>query len=287
MSLFSSTRKKEVRRVTGVPNEMSARAKYTLIVVASLVALLTVTGVCYLMFKLYFRSQELFTIRDMKEDVTITTGKSVTADLISDIFNLHNGMNLFDIMDEKGATNKFAVLKEPIIKDYKITRILPNKVEITVTEREAVAKVSPEERGFVTDEEGVIFNSSRDTGLLPLIVISDEFEGIKTGQRLSGLEKEAVKLIMAAQRPDFRLRIEQVNCRKKDHLVIRFTDYRDAKFAWKGMLDKKVSQDDSMFYLRKQLAQLADCMESEIGRPRQHWDARLENRIHAMPFVSQ
>ncbi|MBQ7190981.1 MAG: FtsQ-type POTRA domain-containing protein [Kiritimatiellae bacterium] len=285
MSLFSTTQKKEVRRVTGVPNELSARAKYTLIIVASLVALLTVTGICYLMYKLYFRSPELFTIRDMKEDVTITTGKSVTADLISDIFNLHNGMNLF--LNEKGETNKFAVLKEPIIKDIKITRILPNKLEITVTEREAIAKVSPEERGFVTDEEGVIFNSSRDTGLLPLIVISDEFEGIKTGQRLRGLEMEAVKLIMAAQRPEFRLRIEQVNCRKKDHLVIRFTDYRDAKFAWKGMLDKKVSQEDSMFYLRKQLKQLADSMESEIGRPRQHWDARLENRIHAMPFVSQ
>lgn len=149
-------------------------------------------------------------------------------------------------------------------------------------EREPVARVKP--LRWVTDAEGVVFIRSVGTGNLPLIRLSDEFAHVKPGEHLGGMEMAAIRLVCNTMRPGCKLRLIELDARHQDYLLLTFSDYRKAKFAWRGMLAPSKENDALM---QTQLDQLAQAMESMIGRPRQMWDATQPNRPVAMPIMRQ
>lgn len=273
------------RRITGIVNELPLGVKYALLLVGGAgIVILTLWGGWALFKNYYFQTKALFTIQDMRQDVSVVTGKMVKPDFVYEAFGLTNGVNQFSV-DIEEQRKRF--LMTPNVRDISITRTLPNKLAINIIEREPVAQVSPGPRGLVTDEAGVIFMRYADTGMLPLIRVSDEFAQVSPGDRLSGMEMAAIKVILSAQRPGFKLRIVEVNARNDDYLLLTFSDYRKAKFAWKGMKDCLCEKNDSAFYLQRQLDRLASSMESVIGQPRQIWDATQADRIYAMPIAVQ
>ncbi len=267
------------RRVTGVVTELPAGVKFALTLLVCLVVLsFGVWGVWTLFNAYYFRSRSLFVLRDLRNDVTITTGKTLTPDLVCEVLGLREGVNLFSIpIDRK----RLELLEQaPNIRDITIVRRMPGKLNITIVEREPIARVGS--NGRVVDGEGVVFIRYAGTGGLPLIKGADGFAQIKPGERLRGNELAAVRLIGNTLRPECKLRLLAVDAAKADYLLLTFSDYRQAKFAWDGMADE---QKDTVAKMQSHLDNLADAMNSEIGRPHVMWDATLPSRIFAMPVV--
>jgi cell division septal protein FtsQ len=230
-------------------------------------------GVWSLFTAYYFRSGPLFALHDEQGDLTVTTGPTVTREMICGLLRLTNGVNLFSVPIEQ---KRLEMLKAaPIIRDIRMFRRLPDKLNITVIEREPVARVLAGKNYLVVDEEGVVFNRYAGTGRLPIIKGTDARE---QGQRLRGNAMAAVRLVINTLRPECGVRLEAVDAAKADYLLLTFSDYRRAKFAWDGMSDE---QKDTAAKMQTQLDHLADTMNSEIGKNIAMWDATLP-RIVAM-----
>jgi cell division septal protein FtsQ len=263
------------RRVTGVVTELPAGVKFTLAIMVGLIVLtFSAWGGWTLFTAYYFRAQSLFVLRDLRRDVTITTGKTLTPDLVCEVLGLRDGVNLFSIpIDRK---RRELLEQAPNIRDITIVRRMPDKLNITIVEREPIARIGS--NGRVVDEEGVVFVRYAGTGGLPLIKGSGEFAQVKPGERLRGNEMAAVRLIGNTLRPECTLRLLAVDASKADYLLLTFSDYRQAKFAWGGMSDEQMKTQTLM---QNHLDNLAKAMDSEIGRPRMMWNATLPGRIFA------
>ncbi len=269
------------RRVTGVVTDLPGGVKALLVLIACALVLVTCIWTGWTLFNAYyFRSQSLFVLHNVRENVSITTGKTLTPDLICEVLGLRDGINLFSIPIE--AKRRELLDQAPNIREITIMRRMPDKMTINIVEREPIARVGA--NGRVVDEEGVVFVRYAGTGGLPLIKGSDEFSQIKPGERLLGNEMAAVRLVNNALRPECRLRLLAVDASKDDYLLLTFSDYRQAKFAWEGMQDE---QKDTAARMQIHFDNLAKAMESAIGKPRVMWDATLPSRIFAMPVGVQ
>jgi len=228
----------------------------------------------------YFRSQKLFVLRNLSRNVTITTGKTLTPDLVCEVLGIREGINLFSLPIE--LKRRELLDQAPNIRDISIVRRMPDKLAITIIEREPIARVGS--NGRVVDEEGVVFVRYAGTGGLPIVKGSDEFAQIKPGDRLHGMNMAAVQLVNCSLRPECRLRLLVVDTSKDDYLFLTLSDHRQAKLAWDGMQD---DEKDTEVKMQKQFDKLAKAMDSEIGRPCQLWDATHPGRIFATPPGAQ
>ncbi len=269
------------RRITGVVTGLPRGVELLLRFLAVLLCLLVGGWGGWKLFEnYYFRSQNLFVLHDMAANVTITTGKTLTPDLICEVLGIREGINLFSLPIEE--RRKELLEQAPNIRDIFIVRRMPDKLAITIVEREPIARVGS--NGRVVDEEGVVFIRYAGTGGLPSIRGSDEFGQIKPGDRLHGMNMAAVRLVNNAQRPECRVRILVVDTSKDDYLFLTMSDHRQAKIAWDGMQDEEKNTEVRM---QRQFDQLAKAMDSEIGRPCQLWDATHPGRIFATPPVAE
>jgi hypothetical protein len=270
------------RRVTGVATELPAGVRLALTLLIGACALVFCVWGLRMLFvsAYYFKTQPLFVLKDVRNDVTISTGKMLTPDLICEVLGLRDGVNLFSIdIDRK---RRELLEMAPNIRNITIVRGMPAKLKITITERDPIACVGS--NGRVVDTEGVVFSRNAGIGGLPLITSSDEFAHIVPGDRLGGNELNAVKLIANTLRPDCQARLQAVDAGNPDYLMLTFSDSRKAKLAWDGMFDGQKNTESRM---QRQLDNLIKAMSSDIGMPRMMWDATLPNRIFAMPIIHQ
>jgi len=269
------------RRVTGVVTDLPSGVKLALALAAcAAVLVIGVWGVWTLFTVYYFRAQSLFVLRDLRSSVVIVTGRTLTPDLICEKLGLREGVNLFAIPIEQ--KRRELLEQAPNIREISIVRRMPDKLTVTIMEREPIARVGS--HGRVVDEEGVVFIRYAGTGGLPLIKGADEFSQIKPGERLHGNELAAARLIHSTLRPECSVRLLAVDASKLDYLMLTFSDYRQAKFAWQGMSDDLKETDLRM---QRHFDNLVKAMESEIGKPRMMWDATLPERVFAMPVGVQ
>lgn len=265
------------RRVTGVVTGLPAGLKIALVCLALVGgSMLVGIGGWKLFETYYFQSKQLFALKDMRSGVSITTGKTLTPDLICEVMGLREGVNLFSLeIDQK---RRELMEQAPNIRDIAIVRRMPDKIAITIIEREPIARVGS--NGRVVDEEGVVFVRYADTGGLPMIQGSDLLAQIKPGDHLTGMDLAAVRLVSCSLRPSSRLRLLVLDAAKDDYLLLTLSDHRQAKIAWEGMSD---DEKDTEARMRRQFDQLAMAMESEIGRNCLMWDATHSGRIFAKP----
>lgn len=264
------------RRVTGVVTDLPGGAKVVLgLAICALILVFGGWGGWVLFNAYYCRADSLFVLRDLRNNVSIVTGKTLTPDLVCEVLGLREGINLFSIPIEQ--KRRELLEQAPNIREISIVRRLPDKLRITIVEREPIARVGS--NGRVVDEEGVVFIRYAGTGGLPMIKGCDEFSQIKPGEHLCGNEMAAVRLVNNALRPQCNLRLLAVDAAKQDYLLLTFADYRQAKFAWEGMQDE---QKDTEAKMQAHFDDLAKAMDSVIGKPRMMWDATLPGRIFAM-----
>jgi len=202
---------------------------------------------------------EQFRVTDRDLDVVITSGKRVHPEIITLTFGLTNGANLAEIP----FARKRADLLErfPNIRDIRIERRLPQRVNIEVIEREPAVRVVSKnvrgENGRVADIEGVVFRFAGETGTLPAIYESTDTPTLP-GKKLSGLAAAALLLVETASAPEFPdFRIRAVETSAPDYLLVTLSNQDTVQLAWDHMLDRSPAS-------RKSLARQIENVQSVI-----------------------
>ena len=219
-------------------------------------------------------------ITDAATQVQISSGKLVQASTIAEKFGLVNGANIALI--DFAAKRPEMLEKYPAIRDMSIETILPNKVSISIIEREPVVRMNIRgqkgDTGRVADTDGVVFQCRRGTGLLP-VVREPQAPGIAVGSKLSGRTLAALRLVEMCRRPDLQeLGILEVDASKEDFLCATLNDYSVAKIAWSGMNDPDASQNADLLAT---LTNLRDAIKSNVGTGVNTWNATSTEYIYA------
>lgn len=127
--------------------------------------LILLSGV--IIYLLYFTN--LFVLKEIR----IRDNKRVSQEEIIKLTGLKGGERLFGI---NLKLLKAKIKKHPFIEDCVILRRIPSLLEISVKEREGLAILIRENRGYLIDKQGVILGGilPQDYLFYPLVEIKDE-----------------------------------------------------------------------------------------------------------------
>lgn len=229
-------------------------------------------GLWYSFNAYYFKSTDLFVVKDNHSNVIIDTGKTLTPDLIKQILGIADGVNLFSIpINEKRAQ---LMERAPSIKEISISRLMPDKLKIVIIEREPIACVEVD--GRVVDAEGVVFVRYTRTSGLPVITGSQNIKTAKPGDRLNGMEMAAVRLANSIFRPECKARFTAVDSSHPRYLLLTYPDSRRAKIAWQDMIKHNTKSERLM---TQQYDNLVSAMNNDVGREFKMFDAQHPSRI--------
>ena len=188
----------------------------------------------------YFSRNPHFTLRQ----IVVQTGETVSEASLLEIMGLETGMNLFAI--DLGAKRRTFLQNAHHVRNLQIKRILPDRLEIRVTERRPVARIG--RRGnLVVDEQGLVFVRRGDLDLLPslvggrraqsgsVLVVAEEPIPIEPGTRLSGNALAGVAAIVLNEDPGFNLPVLEVDVSPLDYITLYLADRSEVRLAWDGM----------------------------------------------------
>lgn len=222
--------------------------------------------------------EEQCVITDYTSQVSITDGRMVRADVIAGQFGIKNGANLAAIDFER--RRREIMEKIPNIRNIRITRHLPNRVEIDVEERVPVAKLGIKGRndssGRVVDTDGVVFISSSGTQMLPTIREGTS-PGTQKGKKLAGMALSALRLVEMCRERFSELGVIEADASKPDYITIIREDYTKAKIAWNGMEEPS---DAMLPSLVDRLDKLSKAISSNVDGSIREWDARREGAVY-------
>lgn len=210
-----------------------------------------VIGVCAAYDTLHEMWIEQCVITDFSEQVKISTDKMVKSDVIAECFDLRNGANLALIDFE--TKRRETLLHFPSLKEITIVRRLPNRVSITVEEREPAVRLEAcgdrRRSGRVMDTSGTVFTCYRGTEQLP-IVRENRTPPSKPGERLSGRVIAALRL--AETFKDYvHIGLLEIDTSKPDFLIATLGNYSKLKITWKDMdRDNAASSQDLAMRLK-------------------------------------
>jgi len=215
-------------------------------------------------------------IRSMESQVEIESGRMVKADVIAENLGIKSGANLATINFKE---RREAILRKiPNLREIRISRILPDRVRVTIEEREPVARLNirgkKADTGKVVDAEGVVFLCSRGTRLLPIIREATA-TGTAIGHRLEGRAQAALRFLGACHDPAFQeLGVLDVDVSHPDWLFATIntgTSYTQLKLAWAGMDEPETPESHAS--LIRQLTHLRDALRTHVGDGAIIWNA--------------
>lgn len=265
-------------RTNKIEQEKRRRGPLALAVVVAFAALLA-AGV-FGFGKLRDIYLEQCVISDMSEQVSITSGKMVKADVIAENLGLRKGVNIATI--DFAEKRRELLARIPTLRTVTITRRLPDKVVISAEEREPIAKLGVRGRrgatGRVVDVEGMVFPCMRGTQLLPAII--EPPPGTAIGRMLKGRALAALRLVDMCREPEFSdLAVLDVDISKPDYLLATLGgSYARAKIAWDGMDDPEGHRRDD---LAARLSKLRMAIRSGVADGTRIWNATMPDRIFA------
>lgn len=167
-------------------------------------------------------------------DVRVTTDGALTREQILAAAEIVEGTNIF-LVDLTKARE--GVEKLPQVESAEIQRLLPNRVTISIAERQPIAWVcskyeetpSASERSFLIDARGVVMRSRTilpEYWVLP-IISGFETENLAAGQHVAALEMKAALELIRLNADSTRFEVRNVDLSKGYCLIV--TDQRQAK----------------------------------------------------------
>ena len=244
-----------------------------------LLALVLLVGIFIGFQKLYHLWIEQCEIHNEKEQITVEGLHWVPRDVLLNRLSMTNGANfaLLDLRHER----EIALKRIPSLRSISMTRRMPNKLHLSVEEREPIAQITStktDRMGVVADTDGYIFMRMKGADLLPMVKV---LAVPSQGERLGTRARAALEVIAAGLRnevPD-TVRVLQIDARKEDHLVLILRDnHQRVKLAWQGMgSDDPVSHET----LVKTLQNLAQAINSNVANRAVGWIALSPEEIIA------
>lgn len=216
-------------------------------------------------------------ITDVSRQVEIVTGPNIKAGVILESFGLRKGANLALIDFAEKRTEILGRI--PNIRTITVARHLPDRVTISVEERDPVARLATRgnrNTGLVVDDEGVVFR--RQTGVQTLPTITDKNEPA-AGSKLAGRASAALRLLEECRDGRFAVfALLDVNASPADYLYATLGNYTFAKIAWEGMDEPIASTHDAMI---EQLDNFLHAYNSGTTGPGTVWNVMLKGRAFA------
>lgn len=255
------------------PNKIEHTGRRSVLVILTLVAVAVVAiGLLAGYSKLRELWLEQCVITDFDEQVAISPGTMVKADVIAENLGLREGANLalIDFAEKRETIMK----KIPNLRSVTISRHLPDKISIATEERTPLVRMSYRGHkgitGKVADADGMVFICQRGTSMLPTIR-EMRAPGTTPGNFLSGLSRAALQLVEASQNPDFsELGVIEIDATKPDYLTATLSNYARAKIAWEGMCEPGAAGHGNLV---RQLTYLRDAIRSHVGDGATVWNA--------------
>ena len=205
--------------------------------------------------------------------IEIEAGDTITSDLVREQLQLREGMPIFAI-DIARRRQKF-LHDAPTIRSLTITRTLPDRLSVSLVEREPLARLA--RKPLAVDRDGCVF--VRYLGIETLPCLSGyPGDQIVPGARVAGMARAALELFEVLKDNTLPLPIVDVDVSREDCLDCTLSDQRRVKLAWKHLGDRDAR---SRRFLLAQLKGLAAAMNSERGQGRGLWDATLPGRVYA------
>lgn len=263
-------------------NHIERHPRRGLLVFSVLVALIILTlGVFFGYSAIRDLYLEQCVIHDMSEQVEITSGRMVKADVIAENLGLRKGANLALI--DFAKKREEALAKIHTLRDIRISRRLPDRLIVVAEERTPVARMnvrgSQQITGNVVDAEGMVFVCQRGTRLLPTIH-ETKAAGTPPGNRLTGRARAALVLVNTCHEPEFaELNLLDVDVSRPDYLLATLGNYSSVKISWEGMDDEpnNRSQEDLVNRLRN----LLQATRTIIGPATKIWNLTQPDTIFA------
>ena len=246
-------------------NAQGATKRAILVTLGIILLTALVVGICITYSKLHDIWVEQCEIVDVAKQVRITTGQYIKEGVILEKFGLRKGANLALIDFRKKREEILGDV--PNIREMKIERHLPERVEILVEERVPIARLWEKDSKTlsyrVVDSDGVVFDRARGTGLLPIIYESPK-SVTPIGKRLTGRARAALSLLELARTAPFTdMPILGADTTPTDFILSTLGNYDKAKIAWTSMDEPTATTQEC---LTRQLRHLHDAFTTGIAR---------------------
>jgi cell division septal protein FtsQ len=148
--------------------------------------------------------------------------------------HINVGTNLFGFDIEE--FEKLYLKRNPLVKTIQVTRVLPDRLEVAIQERDPLARIG--QRGtLVTDSDGFVFRLSSKLHRLPVIIGGKDPE-LAPGDYVRGRIQRAVEVLSVCDNPRVGVRAVGIDISKPDYLVVHvYTAYgiKEALLAWDNM----------------------------------------------------
>lgn len=181
-------------------------------------------------------------------EINFSTDGALTREQVLTASNIVEGRNIFTVDLSSARTS---IEKMPQVESAIVQRVLPNRINITLTERRPIAWVaakgdddpSSSDRSFLIDARGVVL---RSRVLLPEyyhlpIITGFETENLVPGKRVNVLEMQSALELIRLNADSTRFQARNIDISRGYCLVV--TDQRHAKITF-GLdrLDKQLDR---------------------------------------------
>ena len=204
------------------------------------------------------------------KEVTISGNRVLTVDRIRSLAQIEPGQNLFSVALTEAAAR---IRKDPMVKTVRLSRRLPDRIAISITERDPIALIA-RERLYGVDSEGVLLPPFPPERMPDLpIFTSIGADTTEPGRVIQSLRlKEGIRFIneMRAREPGLIAVISEICLGSREGLMLYLID-GGMKVKWgRGDFERKIGP------LRAALNQIP----SKHRVPR-YLDVRFEGQVVA------
>jgi len=227
---------------------------------------------CSFVFRALLSNNDRFKI----EHLNITGGSALSRDLVTEYTQIKEGMNLFSFNITK--VWKDFIKYQPNVKTLRISRQLPDTLEINITDRVPLARIG-RKSPFVADNEGCIFSLKGSARSLS-VMTGYRDPGMKPGCKLCGtMAMAALEVLEVSRSSELGLFIDEVELNNPEYIVLYILDgdkVKEVDLAWPEMgKQNQVSRKK----LQKKLSDLVNAMKSESGRKMRRFNARFDDIV--------
>jgi len=191
----------------------------------------------------YFANSNFFDLSEIR----VTGNVVVNRDEIIALSGLRVGTNILRITPEEVAAN---VRSQPYVKEAVVSRSLPNKIEIRVSERSPMVLISGDGRHLVLDEYGYCMAEvgivAAESWTLPRIRCSEEAAALSPGERSTDKGVQAAIALIKELDLFFLENVSEIDAITVERLAVINTDGLRVYFGPPEALDRKLQNYEEL-----------------------------------------
>jgi RecA/RadA recombinase len=213
-------------------------------------------GICSLGRELFSQnSRYMLQTLEIRSD-----GKTITPDLVRQWAGLQPGMNLFSV--DIRAIRSALLRKVPIVKAVDISRLLPDTLEIRISERLPVARLG--NAGFLAvDKDGYVFVLRPSIHTLPVIT-GCRGSSPYPGSNIKGTVLRALEVLDVCARTPIghTIRPSVLDISNEDYLSLLLAGGEAVRLSWKESPQPSASRD----HIERKLRALIQTLQKSAER---------------------